>query len=86
MLFDLPVKARSVAFDQCSENLRFASAVAEFGLLLRGSEYRGKATYTDVIRHARGAFGKDEEGYRSEFVQLVKLAQSLDGSRETAEK
>jgi len=85
-LFDLPVKATSAAFEKCSENLRFASAVAEFGLLLRGSEYKGKATYADVIQRARGAFGKDEEGYRSEFVQLVKVAESLDGSQGTARK
>jgi Ca-activated chloride channel family protein len=85
-LFDFPVKSTSVAFEKCSENLRFASAVAEFGLLLRGSEYKGKATYGDVIQRARGAFGKDEEGYRSEFVQLVKAAQSLDGSQGTARK
>ncbi|MBO9614725.1 MAG: von Willebrand factor type A domain-containing protein [Dyadobacter sp.] len=86
ILFDLPVKATSVAFEKCTENLRFASAVAEFGLLLRSSEYKGKATYADVIQRARSAFGKDEEGYRSEFVQLVKVAQSLDGSRDTARK
>ncbi|SEJ81609.1 Ca-activated chloride channel family protein [Dyadobacter sp. SG02] len=86
VLFDLPVNARSVVFEKCSENLRFASAVAEFGLLLRGSEYKGKATYADVIQRARGAFGKDEEGYRSEFVQLVKVAQSLDGAQELSRK
>lgn len=81
-LFDLPVPATTVAFDQCSVNFRFASAVAEFGLLLRGSEYKGSASYADVIRRARAAFGNDEEGYRSEFVQLVKVAQSLNGSQE----
>ncbi|WP_342085864.1 vWA domain-containing protein [Dyadobacter sp. OTU695] len=86
LLFELPVKAMPVAFEKCSENLRFASAVAEFGLLLRGSEYKGKATYADVIQRARGAFGKDEEGYRSEFMQLVKAAQSLDGSQGTVRK
>ncbi len=86
VLFDLPVKGASVAFEKCSENLRFASAVAEFGLVLRGSEYKGKATYADVIQRARGAFGNDEEGYRSEFIQLVKAAQSLDGSQGTARK
>lgn len=86
VLFDQPVKATSTSFEQCSENLRFASAVAEFGLLLRSSEFKGKATYADVIQRARGAFGKDEEGYRSEFVQLVKTAQSLDGSLGTARK
>lgn len=86
VLFDLPVKATSVAFDKCSENLRFASAVAEFGLLLRNSEYKGSATYNNVIKRARAAFGKDEEGYRSEFVQLVKAALSLDASHELSRK
>lgn len=86
VLFDAPVKATSVEFDQCSENLRFASAVAEFGLLLRDSEYKGSATYSDVIKRARGAFGRDEEGYRSEFVQLVKAALSLDPSHELSRK
>lgn len=86
VLFDLPVKASSTPIENCSENLRFASAVAEFGLVLRDSEYKGKATYADVIQRAKGAFGKDEEGYRSEFVQLVKAAQSLDGSHRTVRK
>lgn len=85
-LFDIPVNNGNKPFDKCSENLRFASAVAEFGLLLRGSEYKGRASYDEVIRTARGAFGKDEEGYRSEFVRLVKLAQSLGGNNETAKK
>ncbi|GGM87082.1 hypothetical protein GCM10010967_19290 [Dyadobacter beijingensis] len=86
VLFDIPVKATTTDFDKCSENLRFATAVAEFGLLLRNSEYRGSATYNDVIRRAKGAFGKDEEGYRSEFVQLVKAALSLDSSHELSRK
>ncbi|SDD81198.1 Ca-activated chloride channel family protein [Dyadobacter soli] len=86
VLFDMPVKATTVPFEKCSENLRFASSVAEFGLLLRNSEYKGSATYNDVIIRARGAFGKDEEGYRSEFVQLVKVALSLDGSHELSKK
>lgn len=85
-LFDIPVRSGQKPFDQCSENLRFASAVAEFGLLLRGSEYKGRATYDEVIRTARAAFGKDEEGYRSEFVRLVRLAQSVNGGRATANK
>nr|WP_295925501.1 von Willebrand factor type A domain-containing protein [uncultured Dyadobacter sp.] len=85
-LFEIPVGNGHQPFDKCSENLRFASAVAEFGLLLRGSEYKGRSTYDDVIRSARAAFGKDDEGYRSEFVRLVRLAQSLDKSRETANK
>ncbi|WAC13609.1 YfbK domain-containing protein [Dyadobacter pollutisoli] len=86
VLFDLPVKYTSKPMSACSENLRFASSVAEFGLLLRNSEFKGKSSYANVIARAKGAFGKDEEGYRSEFVRLVKTTQSLDGSQQTARK
>ena len=60
-----------------SENLRFASVVAEFGLLLRGSEYKGRASYRQVLRRARQAKGADLEGYRAEFIRLVEKAQLL---------
>ncbi|MCE7066083.1 von Willebrand factor type A domain-containing protein [Dyadobacter sp. CY326] len=85
-LFDLAIHNTSKPISSCSENFRFASAVAEFGLLLRNSEFKGSANYANVIARAKGAFGKDEEGYRSEFVRLVKTAQSLDGSNQTARK
>jgi Ca-activated chloride channel homolog len=60
-----------------TENFRFASAVAEFGLLLRKSDYLANATYGQVIDLARGALGKDEFGYRAEFVRMVETAELL---------
>ena len=50
--------------DQFSENLRFSSAVASFGMLLRDSEFKGNATYDMVIQLAKSAKGADEEGYQ----------------------
>jgi Ca-activated chloride channel family protein len=82
-LFDVTVKNTAIPMTSASENFRFAASVAQFGLLLRNSAYKGKASYDAVINLARGAYGKDEEGYRSEFVRLVKTAQSID-SKETA--
>jgi Ca-activated chloride channel family protein len=61
-----------------SENFRFAAAVAEFGMLLRDSEFKGKATYSSVVTLAESAKGEDAEGYRAEFVRLVKATQMLD--------
>lgn len=55
---------------------RFAAAVAAFGQLLRGGEHLGSFDYADVAELARGARGEDEHGYRSEFLQLVKLAET----------
>jgi Ca-activated chloride channel family protein len=60
-----------------SENMGFASAVAEWGMLLRDSKFKGTSTFEDVIKRARQYEGEDEEGYRSEFIRLVKLSKSL---------
>jgi Ca-activated chloride channel family protein len=59
-----------------SDNLRFASAVAEFGLLLRNSPYRGQASFDQVLSRARSS-KQDEFGYRAEFIGLVQQARSL---------
>ena len=60
-----------------TDNVGFASAVAAFGMLLRKSEHRGSATYADAISLARRHRGRDERGYRAEFVRLVELAEAL---------
>ncbi len=80
------VKDSHVALEKTSENFRFSAAVAEFGLLLRGSDFKGTANYEQVINLAKNAFGKDSEGYRAEFLKLVKTTKLLDktGNREVA--
>lgn len=60
------------------EDFQFAAAVAEFGMLLRNSEYKGTASYAEIRKMALAAKGVDENGYRAEFIQLVELAQMLD--------
>jgi Ca-activated chloride channel homolog len=71
------VKDAPIHLSRTSENFRFAAAVAQFGLLLRNSEYKSNASYNDVLTMARKAKGNDEEGYRSEFIRLVESAQLL---------
>lgn len=63
-------------FTELSNDIRFANSVAGFGQLLKGGKYTGDLTYDDVIDMANDARGKDEFGYRSEFVNLVRLAKS----------
>ena len=63
--------------DAPSVNFRFAAAVAEFGLLLRKSEFKQQASFDQTLELARSAMGKDEEGYRAEFLQLLKSARTL---------
>jgi Ca-activated chloride channel family protein len=60
-----------------SANLGFASAVAEFGMLLRESVYRGDASFESASARAKKFLGEDEGGYREEFVRLVDLAGHL---------
>ena len=63
-----------------SDTFRFAAAVAAFGQKLRGGRYTGEFDYDQVLDLARGARGEDRFGYRGEFLKLVALARSLDGS------
>lgn len=72
------VKASIVQAETPFENIRFASAVAEFGMLLRDSQYKGSANYNQLLRRARAAKGGDQEGYRAEFIRLVEKAELLD--------
>ena len=61
-----------------SHDTRFAAAVAAVGQKLRGDSHLDDYSYKDAIKLASGAKGEDEHGYRAEFVQLVRLVDSLD--------
>ncbi|WP_324674056.1 vWA domain-containing protein [Hymenobacter sp. GOD-10R] len=76
-LLERSLRGTANPIDKASENLRFAAAVAQFGMLLRQSDYLGSATYANTINLASGARGKDPEGYRAELVRLVKMAEGL---------
>jgi Ca-activated chloride channel family protein len=74
---EIPVKGKVLDLDETSDNFRFSASIAEFGLILRDSEYLEDGSINQVIALAKGARGEDEEGYRSEFLKLVKLADAL---------
>lgn len=67
--------------DTASENFKFSSAVAAFGMLLRDSKYKADASYNKVLELARASTGADPQGYRSEFIQLVETARMLSSHR-----
>ena len=60
-----------------SESMRFASAVAGFGMLLRNSPHAGSLSWPRVVELARGARGDDRDGYRADFIRLAELAGEL---------
>lgn len=61
-----------------SETFQFASAVAEFGLLLSESEYKGTSSIESIMERAQKALGEDSEGYRKSFIELVDMAEGQD--------
>lgn len=67
-----------------SENFQFASAVVEFGMLLRDSEYKGDSDWKKMITRAKAAKGEDEGGYRAEFIRLAESAQGLSKSKDNS--
>ena len=60
-----------------SEDMNFASAVALMGMNLFQSQYDNGASMKDVIRLAKLGRGKDEDGYRAEFIRLVESYKNM---------
>jgi Ca-activated chloride channel family protein len=76
-LWEQPILAEArTSFAEAPAEARFATAVAGFGQLLRGTVDMGDFSYGDVFSIARAARGEDAFGYRSEFIRLVQLAES----------
>ncbi len=83
----LKVKAtnNNIELSSASDNFRFSAAVASFGMLLRDSKFKGDADYDKILKMAQTSLGKDEFGYRNEFLELVKKAKETN-ARLTAKK
>jgi len=78
--FELSSKDAGTKYDDASSDLRFASAVASFGMLLRGSPAAEGTSYSAVLELAQGAIGEDDPGgRRAEFLDLVLKAKTLSG-------
>ena len=64
-------------FANASADFKFAAAVAEFGMLLRDSEFKGSGTLGAVLQWAQEGKSADTNGYRAGFLELVRKAQVL---------
>jgi Ca-activated chloride channel family protein len=80
-LMKTPVADSDQKIGQSSADFQFASSVAAFGMLLRHSQYAGTINYGAVLELAQPGLARDSEGYRAEFVELVKTAQRLSGGQ-----
>ena len=72
-----PVVDEGQDFSRASGDLKFAAAVAGFGMLLRDSAYKGSLTFDGVLEIAEATLSDDPSGYRKEFIGLVRKAQAL---------
>jgi len=76
-LLEVPLVDGEKRFGEATGDFQFAAAVASFGMLLRGSEHKGTATYGAVLEIASASAGPDVHGYRAEFIQMVDRARTL---------
>ena len=76
-LLEVPVRDSEQDLDAATEDYRFQSAVAGFGMILRDSPYKGAATFDSVLDIAEENIGLDQEGYREEFIGLVRRARAI---------
>ena len=75
-LVSLPIADASTSIDDAPADVRFSTAVAAFGQIVKGEPYTQGYSFDDVLKLAQGARGDDPFGYRAEFLNLVRLAKS----------
>ncbi len=83
--FDVPVVDTGTGIDAADADVQFAAAVASFGMLLRNSPYKGRASWAQVLDLAEAGRGADRHGYRAEFIELVRKAQQIAETRKVDE-
>ena len=59
------------------EDFNFAQSVAGFSMILRDSKFKADLTLEQLIKIAEESKGQDSEGYRTEFITLMKKAELL---------
>jgi len=76
-LMTLTVKDTNKSYERASDDFRFAASVAEFGMLLRNSKFKGDTSYESIIDLALSAKGDDISGFRAEFINIVRDTKDL---------
>jgi Ca-activated chloride channel homolog len=85
-LISVVVKDEIESLDKTSDDFKFSASVAQFGMILNKSEFKGNADYGNTLEMAKKSKSKDEEGYRAEFIRLVELTSKIDVDRKTVKK
>jgi Ca-activated chloride channel family protein len=77
ILLEQPLLNKSSELAETSDNFRFSAAVAGFGMLLRDSKFKKDLKYQAVLDLAEASKGKDKDGYRKEFITMVRNVNSM---------
>ncbi|MBD3724551.1 MAG: DUF3520 domain-containing protein, partial [Flavobacteriaceae bacterium] len=65
------IKNETILLAKTSDDFKFSSSVAWFGLKLRDSKLINKKLTSDIKTLALQGKSNDEDGYRSEFIRLI---------------
>ena len=71
------ISSESVAWEASSANLKWASAIAQFGMTIRGSQYLKYYDYDKVLALAESGLGSDDNGYRDEAIQMMQRMKEI---------
>ena len=78
-LIEMPVA--NYVTGEASEDFKFAASLAELGMLLNDSEFKGSATYDTVIELASEGIGEDELGFRAELLHIADMLRYVEKYR-----
>ncbi|MEQ2007393.1 MAG: VWA domain-containing protein [Limisphaerales bacterium] len=76
-LMEVPMTDSRAKLARSSADFKFASAVAEFGMLLNDSPFKGTSSFDSALELAQEGKGNDTHGYRAEFINLLGKAKTL---------
>jgi Ca-activated chloride channel family protein len=85
-LMTMTVGDESGPFATATDNLRFAASVAELGMLLRHSPYKGQSSFGQAREIAQKSLGRDIEGYRRDFLSMISMAERVPNVEEVASR
>ncbi|MBF4493565.1 von Willebrand factor type A domain-containing protein [Flavobacterium sp. MR2016-29] len=68
------IEDKVVATEKTSDDFKFSTAVAWFGLKLRDSKLISNKSSDDILKLAKQGIASDPEGYKAEFIRLVEGA------------
>jgi Ca-activated chloride channel family protein len=71
------IENKSIVLEKASEDFKFTTAVAWFGLKLRDSKLVNNKTSSDIKALAKQGKTIDKEGYKAEFIRLIEGENNL---------